>query len=201
MIDNLQNLVRQNAGDAVINNPAIPNEKNDVAVSEAGNSIFSTLKNALGQGKIREVLNYFKGGSSAGSGEVVQEATTHYAQQLQNNLGVNAQEANSVANKVVPQTMSQLAAKTADPNDKSFNIQDIFNQLSGGKTSGFNVQSLLNKYTGGKLDKDGDGDVDFQDLKAMFTGSGGVVEKVKGFLKSDNLMNRRRCNADYCTFS
>jgi F0F1-type ATP synthase delta subunit len=47
MFENLINLVRQNAGDAVINNPAIPNEKNEEAVETASGSIVSTLKNAL----------------------------------------------------------------------------------------------------------------------------------------------------------
>ncbi len=179
MFENLTNLVRQNAGDAVISNPSIPNEKNEVAVETAGDSIMATLKNALAGGRLKDVLGFFKNGKQ-GSPELVQEATDNYAQNLQNNLGLAPAEANKTAAGLVPQTMQQLATKTADPSDKSFNIQDIFNKLSGNKTSGFNMQEMLNKFTGGKLDKDGDGDVDFKDLKSMFAGGSGIADKVKG---------------------
>jgi hypothetical protein len=179
MLDNLINLIRGNSDDSIINNKAIPNERNEQAVHAAGTSIFSTLQNALSGGRLNDVLGYFKGEDS-GSHEIVKEATDDYAQKLQSDVGLNATEAQETANKVVPQSMNQLASKTTDPSDNSFNIQDIFNKLSGGKTSGFNVQALLNKFGGGKLDKDGDGDVDFQDLKSMFSGGGGIMDKVKG---------------------
>ena len=98
-------------------------------------------------------------------------------------MGLAADEANKAAAGLVPQIMQQLANKTADPSDNSFHTQDIFNKLSGYKTSGFNMQEMLNKFTGGKLDKDGDGDVDFADLKSLFAGGGGIMDKVTGMFK------------------
>jgi uncharacterized protein YidB (DUF937 family) len=178
MFDKLIDLVRQHAGDGIINNNAIPNEKNEQAVQGAGNSIVASLQNALAGGKIKDVLGYFQtGGTDAG---IVQDATGNYAKQLQQNMGLNEAEARNAAGKVIPAAMNQLAKKTADPADSSFNIQDIFNKLSGGKTGGIDIQSLLNRVGGGKLDNDGDGDVDMQDLTSMFSGSASVMDKVKG---------------------
>ncbi len=182
MLENLINLVRQYSGDAVINNPSIPNEKNEVAVDKAGGSIMDTLKNALSGGKINDVLNFFKNGAHS-SPEIVKDATDNYANQLQQDMGLDPKEAQRIAGTVVPKTMGELAAKTADPGDNSFHIQDIFNNLSGGKTGGMNIQSMLDKFGGGKLDKDGDGDVDLQDLQAMFkggSGGGSLLDSVKG---------------------
>ena len=182
MLENLFNLVKQQAGDTIINNPAIPNQKNDEAVQAAGSSIEDTLKNALAGGQLNDVMRLFANGQATAEQPVVQQATGSFMEKLQTQFGLNGSQASGIANNLIPNVMNQLAQKTANPADNSFDVQQIFNQLSGGKTSGMNIQGMLNKLKGG-LDSDHDGDVDLQDLKAMFSGGGSVVDKLKGFLK------------------
>ena len=76
--------------------------------------------------------------------------------------------------------LGQLVNRTKDPNDNGFNIQDIFNGLSGGKTSGMDISGLAGKMMQGGLDKDGDGDVDLQDLMGMFSGGGNNASTKQG---------------------
>lgn len=183
MIENLNTLVKENAQDTIINNPAIPNEKNEEVVKEASASIEDSLKKSLAGGNVSEVANLFNGTSeTVTSSPVTQQATGSFIEKLQNRFGINFKEATSMANNLIPNVLKKLVNKTADPADKSFNIQDIFNQASGGKTIGMNVQAMMNKFKTG-MDKDGDGDVDFQDIKAFFSNSGGVMDKVKGLFK------------------
>jgi uncharacterized protein YidB (DUF937 family) len=183
MLENLLNLVKQQAGSSIINNPAIPNEKNDEAVAVAGQSITGGLQQLLSQGGIKDVLSMFSGKQEIDSSNpAVQQVSGNVVQNLMDKLGLDQQQAGSVAGGLVPDVLKKLVSKTNDPNDNSFDIQSIFNSLSGGGTSGVNVQGLLNKFKGG-LDQDGDGDVDLQDLTAAFSGKGGgggVMDKLKG---------------------
>lgn len=57
MLDNLFSLVKSYAGDAIINNPAIPNQHNDAAVQVASSSIFNTLQSAATTGNIGDVTD------------------------------------------------------------------------------------------------------------------------------------------------
>jgi hypothetical protein len=180
MLEALFNLIRENAGDTIINNPAIPNERNEEAVQDAGNSVVSSLQNALSGGNVKDVMKIFSGHTDV-SNPVVQDATSNLSQRLSGKYGVDGSQASGIAGSLIPMILSQLAGKTADPSNSSFNIQDIFNRLTGGKTAGVNVDGIFNKFKGG-LDKDGDGDVDLGDLTSLLTGSGtgSVMDKVKG---------------------
>ena len=60
MFENLLNLVKENAGDAIINNPAIPNEKNDEAINTTTNSIVETLKAQVTSGNLSSITDMFK---------------------------------------------------------------------------------------------------------------------------------------------
>lgn len=181
MIDQLMDLVRKHAGDAIVKNPDIPNEKNEAAIKDASTSIAGGLQGLLAQGNIKDILNMFAG-KGGGTKAVSNQVSGGLIQNLMDKFGLNNRQAENVADKVVPNVLNDMVAKTNDPADKSFDIQGIFNSLSGGQTSGLNMQSILNKLKGGKLDLDGDGDTDFQDLVALVKGKGGgdIMDKVKG---------------------
>lgn len=183
MLENLLDLVKQQAGSSIFDNPAVPNEKNEDAVAVAGSSITGGLQQLLSQGGVKQVLAMFSGNQQIDTtNPAVQQVSGNVVQNLMDKLGLDQQQAGSVAGGLVPDVLRKLVHKTNDPNDSSFDIQSIFNSLSGGCTSGMNVQGLLSKFQGG-LDQDGDGDVDLDDLKAAFSGkgaSGGVMDTLKG---------------------
>lgn len=181
MLDQLTNLVRQYAGDAIVNNPAIPNARNNEAVNEASGSIAGGLQDILSGGGAQDILKMFSGKQSISNSPVTSTISVGFIQNLMNKFGLDESAASGIANNLVPNVMQGLVQKTNDPNDSSFDIQGIFNGLSGGSTSGFNVEALLNKFKGAGLDQDGDGDTDLQDLAKMVSGGGGgILGKVKG---------------------
>jgi uncharacterized protein YidB (DUF937 family) len=184
MIDQLINLVKEHAGNAIIKNPVIPNEKNDNVIKEASNSIAGSLKNMISGGQIGDVLKMFGGKQDVANNPVTNKISGNVINDLQEKFGLDRQAAKGVADQLVPDVMSDLVRKTNDSNDKSFDIQGIFNNLSGGSSSGFNVQGLLDKVKGVGFDKDGDGDTDLNDLMKMVTdfggkNTGGILDKVK----------------------
>jgi hypothetical protein len=184
MLDNLLNLVKEHAGTAIINNPAIPNEQNDAAIATAGGSIASGLQQMIGGGGLSDVLKLFGGqGGDLSNNPVAQSVSGNVIQDLMSKFNLDQSAATAAAGNLVPGVLQQLVSKTNDPNDSSFDLQGIFNSLSGGKTSGLDVQGLLGKVTSGGLDKDGDGDTDLQDVMAMFNSGGsggGIMDSLKG---------------------
>lgn len=185
MLENILNLVQQFAGDSIINNPAIPNEKNHEAIAVASESITGGLSGLLSQGGMKEVLRMFSGQDSGSNNQgVTQQISNGLTQNLMDKLGLDNNAAGSIAGSLIPQVLKNLVQRTNDPNDSSFDIQGLFNSLSGGRTSGVNLQDMLSRVKSGALDLDGDGDTDLQDLLLLFNktgnGSGGLLNKIKG---------------------
>ncbi len=183
MIENLNSLVKENADATIINNTAIPNQRNEEAVQEASTAIEDSLKTSLSGGNVKEVANLFNStGDNVTTSPVTQQATGNFMDRLQKRFGLNVQQAANIADNLIPTVLRRLVQKTGDPGDNSFDIQKIFNEVSNGKTNGLNVHGMMTRFKG-SMDRDGDGDVDLQDLKAFFAGSGGVVDKIKGLFK------------------
>jgi aspartyl aminopeptidase len=172
MLENLLDLIKQNAGSAIISNPAIPNEQNDAAISETGSSIVDGLKKMIAGGNTQDVINLFnhQGGNIANT-PAAQQISGGLIQNLMDKFGIGQGAASGIASNLVPQVLQQLVHKTNDPNDSSFNITSIVSHLAGGtqgQAGGLNIQSLISQFTGGG------------GANTANAGSAGIMDTIKG---------------------
>lgn len=162
MLENLQNLVREYAGDTIINNPAIPNERNEEAVADASSSIVSGLKTAVANGNTDEIQSLFNNGpEAAATSPVAQNIKEGFAHNLMQKFGLDPGKAAGIAASLIPIVLQKFVHKTNDPNDKSFDLGSILGSLTGGGGLG----NIVNSLGGGN----GDG--------------GGIMGKIGGMFK------------------
>jgi len=145
MLENLLNLVKEQAGEAIINNPAIPNEKNDAVCETATNSIFDSLKGFAGGGDMSGILSIFQGGSSLGNNPLVTKITSNVAGDLMKKFGLGSGVASGVAQSLIPVVMEKLVSKTNNPQDSSFDLQGILGSLTGGQSG---LGGIMNSVKG-----------------------------------------------------
>jgi hypothetical protein len=133
MLENLINLVKENAGDAVINNPAVPNEQNDAVIAAAGQSVQGSMQNMILQGKLQDLLSLFHNGvGNTASNPSVQNISTDLIKNLTDKFGFNQSTSSGIANNLVPRLLQRLVSKTNDPADNSFTLQGIIGHLTSG---------------------------------------------------------------------
>ncbi|MEO8148268.1 MAG: DUF937 domain-containing protein [Bacteroidia bacterium] len=144
MLENLLSLVKEHAGDAIINNPAIPNEQNEAAIGETANGIMSALQSQASGGNLQNILGMFQGGDAANS-PVASAISNNVAGNLMNKFGIDSGQAGNIVQTMLPGILNSLVNKTNDPNDSSFNLQDIVSKI-GGNAGG--VGSMLGNLFG-----------------------------------------------------
>lgn len=207
MLEELFNLVKGTAGDAVINNPDVPNEHNNDVVAEATNTVASGLRNMVAGGGLENILSLFKGRQGNGKGllsnPIVNMMIGHFAGKLMNNFNMGGKQASNVAQSLIPDVISNLINKTNDPNNSSFSIESLLNSITGGQStqviqeqqnsgkSGFNFQDLIGQFTGGG--QQGGGGNGLMDIVSRLAGGaqeqqqknggGGLMDLIKGFIK------------------
>jgi hypothetical protein len=205
MLENLFNLVKEFAGDAVVNNPEVPNEHNDAITAEATSTVAGGLQNMLAGGGLENVLSLFGGGgnnqSSGGimKNPIVNMMIGHFAGKLMSKFGLGSNQASGVASNLIPSVISNLVSRTNDPGNSSFDINSIIGALSGGGAapaqpqqtggSGFDFQNILSSLTGGGSGGGG-GLADIiskvtggaQQQQQQQAGGGGLMDMIKGFM-------------------
>jgi hypothetical protein len=130
MFDNLLDLVKQNAGSAIINNAAIPNQHNDDAINTATNSIMNSFAQQASGGNMNQILNMFQQGATQNN-PVVNSVQQNVSGDLAKKFNLNSNQANGIAQQLIPQVLNQLVQKTNDPKDSSFDINGIMGAIGG----------------------------------------------------------------------
>jgi len=206
MLDNLNDLVKSLAGDAVVNNPDIPNEHNNEVVAEATHTVAGGLQNMVAGGGLQNIVSMFSGGqqssSSVMSNPIVNMMQGHFASKLMSKFGLNSSQASNVSGSLIPNVISGLINKTNDPNNSSFTLDSLLHSLTGGQStqvvqeqqasgnSGFSLQGLIGKFTGGGSGGSAGGG-GLMDIVSKITsgaqnaqqqqGGGGLMNVIKGF--------------------
>jgi hypothetical protein len=154
MLDQLVKLVQQNAGDAIVKNPAIPDSQNNAAIQDVASNIFSGLQSQAQGGNVSQLMGMFQGGgSSLTNNPVVAGIISKVAGSLASKFGVAPQTAQQIASTLLPKVMNQFVSKTNDPNDRDFDMQDMLKQFTGNG----NIGDMLGKFGGGKSGSEGIG--------------------------------------------
>lgn len=203
MLENLFNLIKEQGQEAVIENPAVPNEQNNAVLASATSSVAEGLQGVLAGGGLSDIMSMFGGthNSAASSNglsgllnnPIVGNIVRSFTDKLTNQHGIAQDQASGIAGSLIPGVISKLISRTQDPNDSGFDMNSIIGSLAGGGTQGggFDLQGLLGKFGGGGLDTDGDGKVEISDIVSRVTsgakqqqssGGGGLMDMIKGFM-------------------
>ena len=132
LLDKITNIVQDYSDDAIVKNPAIPNEKNDLAIKETASSLMNQLAGTASEGK-GNLLDLFKDDNDLHSNPTVHKITNGVAGDLTKKLGISGSAASDIVSKIIPVILAKLRSKTNDPNDKDFDIGDILSSLTKGR--------------------------------------------------------------------
>ena len=195
MFDQLMELVRESGQQAVVENPAVPNEHNEAVMQEASSSIFSGLQNMMQTGGPGALKGLFEGVQSGDNNHpAVQQVANQFSGNLMQKFGLNSSAAKAIALSLIPIVLGKLMHRSQNaPQGSGFSIGNILGSLMGGGGIGGALGGLMGggqqaqprqapAQSGGLMgnlssmgvklgfDKDGDGDTDLNDLMAMFGG-------------------------------
>ena len=121
MFEQLTQLVQQYGQDAVVKNPAVPNEQNEAVMEEAGSTILDGLKGVLGQSGGMEQLGGLLGGGGANSSNpIISTITTQLVNNLGSKFGIESGAASALATSMIPKVIGSLIGNANDPSNHRY---------------------------------------------------------------------------------
>lgn len=130
MFEKLFMLVKNNAGTAVIDNPAIPVKYHEAVINDASSSIIEVLKGQLETGRVKELIRFFQ---FAGiyNNSLVSSIVNKFANKLNNFYGVEPAAAIAASKNLITPVMQELLKESKDEQNKDFGLTNLLSKLSG----------------------------------------------------------------------
>ncbi|MGB1205047.1 MAG: hypothetical protein ACPG5B_05335 [Chitinophagales bacterium] len=155
MLDQIVNLVKEQAVSQFVNQTNVPDEKAEVAAQAAGESIFETIKNQIVSGNVASLTSLLTGGNKqqSSSNPIMATIMSTLTSKLSNN-GVNEETAQNASATVVPDLMQQVIGKFMSPEkaDAEFNTENLISSVLNNSIQGAvkdQVQKNLGNVLGG----------------------------------------------------
>jgi hypothetical protein len=132
MFEKLFLLVKNNAGTAVINNPAIAAKYHEAVINEASSTIIEVLKGQMENGKLSDLIDYFKF-SGIKNSSLVSAMVNKFANKLNNYYNIDPASAWVVANALIPPVMKELVIQSKNEKNKEFALTSMLSKLNGNR--------------------------------------------------------------------
>jgi hypothetical protein len=139
MLEQLFDLVQQNSQQAVVQNPAVPNEHNTEVINTLTSSITGGLQEQVQSGNLGGLMSLFGGesgtsGASLMNNPIVASIATNAIGAIVQKFGLNSQVAGSIVNSVLPGVLGAVIGQLNGQGGAG---------ASGGAGNGFDLGSLI----------------------------------------------------------
>lgn len=163
MLEQLMGLIKDHSQDAIVNNPAIPNQHNNDAMQTILSSVTGGLQNQAQQGNLSGLMGLLSGSNGTGSSLMNNPIVAGIAQNaigsLMQKFGLSNNAAANVIAQVLPGVLTSMISKTSNPNDNSMDFGSVMGSLLGGQQTqqaqqqgGFDFNQIGYAMADGKLD-------------------------------------------------
>jgi len=130
MFEKLFLLVKNNADEAVMNNPVINPKDRDAVIIEASSSIIEVMKNQMESGKLNDLIRFFQYSGEYGSA-LVSSMINRFANKLNKFYNIEPNAAYKTASMLIPGVMVDLVKQTKDGTEEDFALATMLSNLNG----------------------------------------------------------------------
>jgi hypothetical protein len=140
MIQQILELVREHSQDLILENPAIPNEKNESAIALVADSLLGGIKQMASDPSA--ISGLMSGASGSG---LMQQMIDSAVSRMSSELNISFETANSILSQLLPRVLAGFGSKMADPLNTEFTIHGLIQHLTGAEVPA-EMTSILERF-------------------------------------------------------